>query len=316
MNNRARHIQYRKSSYRRRRTKAAAIIISVAVVILVALFLIIGNALHKKTENTANKRNDKTSSSQTEPDIPKLSEAKSVSAYALPLLESGSTFSERLSALPADATSVSVALNQPDGTLLYSSALSSTLTFLQSQTDASALTSLISRIDDREIYTSALLYVPSFAENDALLKDVYLSSWCSVAAEAIRAGVGDCLLVIRSATPDDVERICELATLIRQIEPEAIVGCAIPDAIAGDESSDVLIKKLSTAFNYLALDTTNYKDDEDISAYVESRISQMQMQLIYYKMRVLLPRASDAETQQIYIDTAKKYNISSWQIKP
>ena len=316
MNNRARHIQYRKSSFRRRRTKAAIIIASIAVAVLVALFLIIGNALHNKTESTAKKRNDKTSATEPDASASKLTEAKLISGYALPLLEDSSTFSERLSALPEDAEAVSVALNQPDGTLLYRSSLSSTLTFLESATDASDLSSLISRIDDEDLYTSALLYVPSFAESDALLKDVYLSSWCSVAAEAIRAGVDDCLLVIRTATVDDVERICELATLIRQIEPNAIVGCAIPEDVSIAENAEVLIKKLSNAFNYLALDTTNYKDDEDVASYVEARISQMQMQLIYYKMRVLLPRASDAETQQIYIEAAKKYNISSWQIKP
>ena len=316
MNNRARHIQYRKSSYRRKRTKAMIVIVSIAIALLVALFLIIGNALHNKTENTAKKRNDKNSSTESDTNLSKLTEAKQISAYALPLLEDGSTFSERLSAIPDDAEAVSVALNRPDGTLLYRSALSSTLSFLSTATDASDLSGLVSRIDDRELYTSALLYVPTFAESDALLKDVYLSSWCSVAAEAIRAGVGDCLLVIRSATADDVDRICELATLIRQIEPSAIVGCAIPDDVVAAQNSEVLIKKLSTAFNYLSLDTTNYKDDEDVASYVETRISQMQMPLIYYKMRVLLPYSSDAEAQQSYIDVAKKYNISSWQIKP
>ena len=316
MNNRARHIQYRKSSYRRRRTKATVIIASIAVAILVALFLIIGNALHSKAENTAKKRNDKTSATESDTSASKLTEAKLISAYALPLLENGSTFSERLSAIPESADAVSIALNQPDGTLLYRSSLSSNLTFLQSATDASDLSSLISRMDDRELYVSALLYVPTFAESDALLKDVYLSSWCSIAAEAFRAGVDDCLLIVRSAGPDDVERICELADLIRQIEPDAVVGCAIPDDVSIAENAEVLIKKLSKSFNYLALDTTNYKDDEDVASYVEARISQMQMQLIYYKMRVLLPHASEAEIQQSYIDTARKYNISSWQIKP
>ena len=316
MNNRARHTQYRKSSYRRKKTKALVVIVSIAVALLVALFLIIGNALHNKTENTAKKRNDKSSATDTDSSSSKLTEAKLISAHALPLLEDVSTFAERLSAIPADAEAVTVALNRPDGTLLYRSSLASTLTFLSVATDASDLPGLISRIDDRELYTSALLYVPTFAESDALLKDVYLSSWCSIAAEAIRAGVGDCLLVIRSASADDVERICELATLIRQIEPSAIVGCAIPEDVATAQNSEVLIKKLSTAFNYLTLDTTNYKDDEDVASYVEARISQMQMQLIYYKMRVLLPYSPDTKAQQSYIDVAKKYNISSWQIKP
>jgi hypothetical protein len=78
----------------------------------------------------------------------------------------------------------------------------------------------------------------------------------------------------------------------------------------------VLIAELAKAFNYLSLDTTNHKDDEDVTSYVEARISQFQAQLIYYKMRVLLPFSDNPEDMQKYIDTAKKYNISSWQIKP
>ena len=292
------------------------VIVSIAVALLVALFLIIGNALHNKTESTAKKRNDKNSATDTDASLSQLAEAKLIAAHALPLLADGSTFSERLSALSSDATAVSVALNRPDGKLLYRSSLSSTLSFLAYESDASELSGLIDRIEDRELYTSALLYVPSFSESDTLLKDVYLSSWCSVAAEAVRAGADDCLLVVRSATADDVQRICELAILIRQIEPEAIVGCAIPEDVIAAENAEVLIKKLSSSFNYLALDTTNYKEDEDVASYVEAKISQMQMQLIYYKMRVLLPYSADAEAQQSYVQIAKKYNISSWQIKP
>ena len=110
--------------------------------------------------------------------------------------------------------------------------------------------------------------------------------------------------------------MCDLALLIRATEEDAIIGCVIPEDMLSAENSEVLIAKLAKAFNFLTLDTTSYKEDVDIAAYVESRISQMQMQLIYYKMRVLLPYSEVAEDQQKYIDTAKKYNISSWQIKP
>lgn len=316
MNNRARHAQYRKSLYRKKRVKAIALISVVVLVVLFVLFLLVGNALHKKTAETASQR--KSSSSASESDLPSatIPEARSVGAYALPLLEDGSVFSDRLASIPNDAESVCIALNTTDGTLLYRSELSAELTYLTYATDASSLSSSITRIKDRGLYATAILYVPSFNESNDLLRDVYLTSWCSVAIEAIRAGVGDCLLVPRSASADDVEKICDIAALIREIEPKATVGCLLPSDVISAENSEVLIDKLDKSFSYLCLNTTDYKAEEDVENYVSSKITNMQMQLIYYKMRVLLPRDTDAAVQQKYIDIAKTYNITSWQIKP
>lgn len=310
-------MQYRKIIYKKKRIKATIILSVLALAVLFVLFLIIGTALHNKTsEDSASKGDDKSSASSTEAVADALPDARSVGGYALPLLLDGSNFSERLAAIPNDADAVCIALNTIDGTLLYRSALSAELSYLEYAPDASGISNVTTRLQERELYASALLYIPSFSEENDLLRDVYLSSWCSVAVEAFRGGVGDCLLVPRSVDEEDVEKICNIAELIHDIEPQAVIGCLLPDSIITAQSNEVLIARLDKCFNYLALDTTDYKEDEDVNAYVEAKISQMQMHLIYYKMRVLLPYSSDTQTQQEYIDIAKKYNISSWLVKP
>ena len=50
MNNRNRHLNYRKNIYRKRRMGAVLIFSIVAVALIFALFLIIGTALHSKTK--------------------------------------------------------------------------------------------------------------------------------------------------------------------------------------------------------------------------------------------------------------------------
>ncbi len=308
-------MQYRKSIYRKKRIKFIAVLSSLALVVLFILFLIVGTALHSKTSDTASGVGNK-APAQTDASTDTIAASIPIAAYALPLLSDGSVFSDRLAAVPEDASAVCIALNSSDGTLLYRSELSSTLTYLGYASDASSLSNSISKIESRDLYISALLYVPSFSEENDLLRDVYLTSWCSVAVEAIRAGAQDCLLVARSANEDSVEKLCTLAGLIHEIEPNATIGCVIPGDVIISGTSEVLIAKLAKSFNYLTLDTTDFKDDEDIAAYVEAKISQMQMPLIYYKMRVLLPSSDDSQTRQSYIDIVKKYNISSWQIKP
>lgn len=313
MNNRARHIQYRKSIYRKKRMKAIFIICGAALLVLFILFLIIGNALNKKTSDDP-RQEQQTQSNKAA--VEGLTPAKNINGYALKLLEDGSTFADRLAALPQNTSAVSLAINDTDGTLLFRSALSADLPFLSTASDASALSAAISRTDARDIYVSAILYVPSFSEENDLLRDVYLSAWCSIAVEALRAGAGDCMLVFKGAGANELDKICEIADLVRSIEPNAILGCAIPEDVISASANEVMISKLARSFNYLALDTTNYKEDEDVASYVEARISQFQMQLIYHKMRVLIPSSSDEAELQKYIDSVAKYNILSWQVKP
>lgn len=315
MGNRPKHLQYRKNQYRKRRTKAIAVIIAVALAVLFILFLIIGNALHAKTAYgpSGSEESDKTTDGT---ETVTLKPAATVGAYALPLLKDGSTFASRLSAVPEGAGAVSFALNSPDGELLYRSALTSEFSFLSYAEDASTLSGAISAIDDDELHASAILHVPSFAEEDALLREIYLTGWCAVAVEAIRAGADDCLIKPSSASAEDVDKLCELAERIRGIEPDAIIGAVIPEDVLSSSNSEVLISRLSRSYSFLALNATNAKEDEDVGVYVETRISQMQLQLIYYKMRVLLPSADEPEVMQSYIDSVKKYNVASWQCLP
>lgn len=315
MNNRPKHLQYRRNIYRKKRTKAIAVIVAVALVVVFILFLIIGNALHKKT-STDNPNEPQGSDNATDSKTPSLPSAQAVGAYALPLLQDGSTFSSRLSAIPEDAEAVSINLNETDGTLCYKSDLASEFSFLKVASDASAISSAISTINGRDLYASALLNIPSFAVEDDLSREIYLTGWCAVAVEAIRAGADDCLIKTSSAGADEVEKLCALADLIHEIENEAILGIVIPDDVLTATNSEVLISKLSHSFNFLVLNATNAKEDEDIGVYIETKVAQMQMQLIYYRMRVLLPTADDSATMQSYIDSVKKYNAPSWQFLP
>ena len=315
MNNRPKHLQYRRNIYKKNRTKAIAVIIAVALVVVFILFLIIGNALHKKTSGDE-PSDDNPTETETDGKVNPLPSAAAVGAYALPLLEDGSSFSSRLSAIPEGAEAVCINLNTTDGTLCYRSELSSEFSFLKYASDASSLSGSISSINDRELYASALLHVPSFALEDDLAREIYLAGWCAVAVEAIRAGADDCLIKTTSAGSEEVDKLCALADLIHGIEKDAVIGIVIPEDVLSASNSEVLISKLSGSFNYLALNATGAKEDEDVGVYIETRVAQMQMQLIYYKMRVLLPTAEDEATMQSYIDSVKKYNAPSWQFMP
>lgn len=312
--NRNRHMQYRRSIYRKRKIKTVIISTAVALLVLFALFIIIGTALHSKTERPEQDENEATDA--TVVSETSLSAAKTVGAYALPLLEDGSSFSDRLSRIQPTANAVCLSLNDSDGTLFFDSKLASSLSQLSVHRDASSLSNAVNSIDREGFYISGALYVTAFGEDNALLREVELATWGAVACEAIQEGVGDVLIIAPSISAEDIDRICELADSIHSTVERSVVGLVIPEEVFEEENSAAIIKQLSLHFNYLTLNVSDIKDHEDPVEYIEGRISSFQLELMYYKMRVLLPRSADSAVQQTYIDAVTKYNINSWMILP
>ena len=313
MNNRNRHMQYRKSVYRKRRIRAIVISCLVAVILAFALFMIIGTALHSRSDEPKQPSAQETDVKVNGSTLPS---ASAVGAYALPLLEDGSKFSDRLKTINSEASAVCISLNTPDGTLLYRSELAKELPTLSTHEDASSLSSSLTSIERQGFHASALLYLPAFNDENDLLTDVELATWGAIACEAFREGVGDILIVAPSMTADDIDKMCALADKIHSTVENAIIGLTLTDSILAEENSAAIINTLSKHFNFQAIDTTSYKTDDDPVIFIEGKISSFQLELIYYKMRVLLPRAADTEAQGEYIKAVAKYNIQSWQIVP
>ena len=313
MNNRNRHMQYRKSIYRKRRIKTILILSISIVVIVFALFLIIGTALHKKTE----KKDLLTSTPTTQTQEPTgLAPTPTIGAYALPLLEDGTNFSDRLRAIPQSASAVCINLNDKNGTLLYRSDLLHEISDISVAPDASSLESSVSSISSNDFYISSVLYITAFENGNDLLEDIDLAIWGAVACDALRQGVGDVLIVTPSVEIDDLPKLYALADRVHTAVPNGVIGFALPSAVLGDEQKTALLDELNKHFNYMALDTTEFTDEDDPFEYVERKTANMQLDLMYYKMRVILPFSSNVDEQQKYIEAVTKYNISNWQMLP
>lgn len=303
--------RYKKSNRRKRRIKSA-IIISVAVLItLFIIFLAVGLSLSEKKKGYDD---DDLDFDREETEGRETRDVPNVSAYPLPLLEDGTIFSSRLANIKEGATSVCISLNDPDGTLLYRSEIASSFTYLSLKSDASSISTYVNAISDEELYATAILYIPTFnkSEND-LISDVELSIWGSVACEAIRAGIGDVLLVASDASEEDVERLCALADRIHITEESAIIGLCLPSSVLEAEKSVSLIDQLAGTFDYLAFDATSIEGEGTLVENTEQAIADMQLQLMFYKMRVLLPRCSSTEELDALANIVTKHSVSSWQ---
>ena len=308
--------QYAIKHQRKRRTKNIVIISLIAVVVLFIIFLIVGLSLADKTKEYEIEGDDFV---EDETDSSDIRAVENVNAYPLPLLEDGTSFSSRLAGIKEGATAVCVSLNKPNGNLLYRSSIASKFPYLTVESDASSLSTYTKAIGDADMYVTATLFIPTFEETeDDLQADIELSIWGAIACEAIRGEVGDVLLIARNATEEDVERLCSLADRIHITEENAIIGLCLPEAIFEAEKSVSLIDELSKKFDYLAFDATSIEAQEGETTLesTERIIASNQLQLMYYKMRVLLPRASTTEELDNLAEIVTKHSITSWQALP
>lgn len=304
--------RYRRNN-RKRKTKKIIIISISAVLILFVIFMVSGLFLSEKVKEnafTATTNNQGGKIPQSEQVVP------SVNAYPLAILEDGSSFNSRFSAVSDVADQVCVSLNTPQGELLFKSTVASHFSDILVKSDASALSGYTDTLQYYEIYSTALLYMKSPTDAE-LVSNVYSSIWSSIACEAIRAGINDVLLV-SNASVDEVDKLCTLADSIHLTEENAVVGITVPQQVLEDENYVELINSLAKSFDYLAINATELEtnDRSTLLEAIEATIGNFQDQIIYHKMRVLLPNVSTAEEQSAFVELLAKYAITNWQISP
>lgn len=331
MNGRNYHMQYRKSVYRRSRMKLVLIISAIALAILAVAFLIVGTALNNKTHTS----NGDFSNTGDTVDPPRkensLIEAKRIKGRPLVLLtQDTSTLSSRMQALPKGTEAVCVSLNQADGTLLYNSSVAKELTSFKIADNASRAATVFDNIHNRGYYVSAALTLTALSKDDALTREVGVSAYVAIAAEAVLGGADDILLF----APDDMpsmsgaelevfaDELCSLAERIRAIAPTAVIGFALDNLFLSAKDSAYLIDKLSESFNFLGIDVTGYGKENPVE-FLERTIgggesADVQYYLLRYNMRVILPALEDTEARESLVAIVEDYssNNGNWQFIP
>ena len=304
--------RYRRNN-RKRKTKKIIIISISAILVLFVIFIASGLLLSKKVQQ--NPFSPSTNSqggnvAEDEQTVPR------VNAYPLAILEDGSSFNSRFSAVSDTADAVCISLNTPQGDLLFRSSVASHFSDISIKSDASALSGYTNTLQSYEIYCTALLYMKSPSDNE-LISNVYSSIWTSIACEAIRTGVDDVLL-ISDASVEDVNKLCALADSIHLTEENAVVGITVPQQVLENENYVELINTLSKSFDYLAIDTTDLltKENTTLLETIETTVGKLQDQIMYHNMRVLLPRGASTEEQNAFTELLARYAITNWQISP
>ncbi len=314
MNGRNRHLQYRRSVYRRRQLRFGLILTVIIVSVLVLVFLIVGNLLHKKNPTKADAERE-----DTPPEMAGEEHAAPPSVQARTVLletNDSTTFATRIRALTeSGGTAVSIPLNTLDGSLLYYSEMGTKLGYATKGSPTVSISSAMAQIGDVSIHCSGVFYLTAFSQTDPLLRSVELSRGAAMLAEAIQQGLDDVLLLAPAMTAEHTDELLRFVEDIRILAPNASVGLALSQGILTHEQASDHIDRLWNGVDFLALDASEYGSADPVAHATQTvNDSSMMYNRLRYHMRILLPSCPNAETTDAVIAAVEEVGVDSWQI--
>lgn len=314
MNGRNRHVQYRRSVYRRKQIRTALFAAILLLALLFVVFLIVGNALHRRAE-----------SEETDTDSPSgetlpqgsngIAAVPSIKAYPV-LLETAEAgnFTSRVNArLHQGHSAVSIPLNNLSGELLYRSPTASALELQGESAYSVTIGNALASVRELNAYLSGTFYLTAVAEQDDLLRSVRLAESRALVAEALRAGLNDVLLICPVLPTEQIPELSRFLTELRALVPNARVGLALPSSFFSAANAMSALHSLHEEFDFLALNATVTGEAEP-TAVIGELIGLHLYDLLRYDMRLLLPSAEDDTERAAYAAVAEANGISNYQM--
>ena len=308
--NRNRHLQYRRSIYRKRRTRTVVITVIVLLALIFALFLIIGNVFFDKTNDKTTKKEN----SQADSSIPSLpsDNARQIKGSALSMsYDRESLFAAIDAYADKGIKEISIRLNSPSGTLYHYSDVADRLGYSKRGDNDISITELAQKADERSLYVSGIYCIGAFDESDELARSVAVAELAAIISESLRQGLDEVILSAPNATYEQCDELVHLVSEIRSFVPNATIGLALPEAIVSEPNAEV-IDELAMNVSFMALDLTQH-GERDAVEFAKERTSSMLYYLLRYKMRVLVPMSEDENTQSALIAAVESAGVNNWQ---
>lgn len=301
--NRNRHMQYRRSIYRKRRIRVIVITSAVVLALLAIIFLIVGNILFDKANEDENTPSQ-TTAPQNSDSIPADS-VRQIKAAAI-TLDTANLNSALDAAKTGGFNAVSVMMNTPDGKLTHYSDIAKKLKYESFNDVKTSVSKLVDSAKSRSLYVSGIYYVSAFSQDDDLARSVEIAELATVISESLRAGIDEVILLAPDITEEQCAEVTHLIEEIRAFVPDAVIGFALPESLVESKNAE-MIDSLAKQISFLALDLTGYEK-------TEPAINSMIYYLLRYKMRVMIPSLAEEENQNSIISTVESAGITNWQI--
>ncbi len=307
-------VNYRINARRRRNWRGVIIVTAVILVFLVGVFLVVGNLLKEKTDETPSNGSGNPSQKDTQIDS---FFTYSVNSYGVDISSGNiSVVSESISSLRNKGVgAVSVNLSDKDGRLLYNSKVAQSFGYQSSGYSSIDPKDLASRITSFGALPTGTLVLNSQNEEDPKVRIVKVSYESALVAEIAEKGIRDITLICDKVSLENVDELLRLAQGAKSVCSEMSLGITLPLSAFADPQAAVLIDRLTEGYDFVAL-KLNENGDTELCDYIEGALSDPNVRycFIRYNVRLLIPTISDGETFEELMGILMTNSVKSWQM--
>lgn len=253
-------------SHNRPRKIHPAVIVAIAVAVAVAAALIVGNLLRRWLDDETYDRLTVGREKQAE-ETPVDLAAPAVRAYPFTFRDSPSKL---LNAETGEYTAaISVSLNDPDGSLLYHSAVADYLGVGTSS--APSLEQFSLDLLGYQVYLSGVFYPQALSQETTDLQYAATVRETALLREFLNTGGSEVMLV---GLPTDTDRLTGTLTYLRRLRSmlgdNAQIGIAVPLSIAESEHGWEIIGLIKKTGCYCAIDLRDVPEEQAESAVLDA----------------------------------------------
>ncbi|MBQ3014778.1 MAG: hypothetical protein IJD75_06570 [Clostridia bacterium] len=237
--------------FRRRHARATRLhpiaIVGICLAAAILLTVIVGNLLKGSLDDETYKKltqGEETDATNAEP--PRATNVRNLNAYPFALGQNAED--------AVGMTSISVSVNTPDGTILYTSDVTEQLGL--TATEKIDLQETLGEVSAFVPYVSGVFYPQAFEQETPDARYAVSAVESAILREFLHAGGSEILLCGLPLAGDHTDTIIEYVKTIQFATGNAPIGIAIPLSIAADTDNWELLARLFDACDFLAIDLT------------------------------------------------------------
>ena len=237
--------------FHRRHTRATRLhpvaIVGICLAAAILLTVIVGNLLRGLLDDeTYQKLTQGEETDTTEKEPPRITNVRNINAYPFALGQNAED--------AVGMTSISVSVNTPNGTILYTSDVTEQLGL--TATERIDLQETLGEVSAFVPYISGVFYPQAFEQETPDAHYAVSAVESAVLREFLHAGGSEILLCGLPLGDDHTDTIIEYVKNLQFATGNAPIGIAIPLSVAADTNSWELLARLFDACDFLAIDLT------------------------------------------------------------
>lgn len=290
-----RHIRIgsQNASDRRPRMILTLVGCCVSLILIIVLTVLLGNHLRDRAEDAAD------TTTATSPSSPSSAltagDTLPPEAYdplTVPVVQSeyiklsnaaGINWGDTATELKKNGTAaVSLVLYYNNGTVNFRSPVSQSMGFQSVDTIKTNLYEALGVLKVANIYSAGCFYVTFHKEEQAALKQIFREYEAALISEAFDAEISDVTLFDLGL--DGSAEAAQLVASVRRLEPDAVLGVALPYSLFDAGDPDSICAAYAGAVDYLALDLSAQS-----AASLRAALEHLAPVISKYSLRIIVP---------------------------